>query len=203
MQSLGFMYTDPFSANESTASEAPKDLTRLASTISTCHLCDLSKSRTQSMSGSGSSQAKVMFVDFTVSSSDDNNNGYFTGRSGDTLKKMIQNVLELDTQEVFYTHSVKCKPLNSNMPSPSECDSCKPYLFWQIDFIKPQIIVTLGDNAYYNLTDETDNFEDVRGHVIDFKKYKLIPIYHPQYLLRNPELKKIALKDLKTIKSCI
>jgi len=95
------------------------------------------------------------------------------------------------------------KTLKSNKPSPSEWNSCKAYLFSQIEFIQPKVVVTLGNEAYNCVTEDNDNFDNVRGHVIDFKKYKLVPIYHPQYLLRNPELKKITMNDLKTIKSCL
>ncbi|MFT7005438.1 MAG: uracil-DNA glycosylase family 4, partial [Sulfurimonas sp.] len=73
----------------------------------------------------------------------------------------------------------------------------------QIEFVKPKVIVTLGEEAYFKLTGEENDFQSVRGHVIDFKDYKLIPIYHPQFLLRNPELKRVTLNDLKTIKSCL
>ena len=202
-KALGFEYSDPFSINEASTSELPKNLDQLIQNISSCHLCDLSKSRCQSMSGFGNPNAELMIIDFSVSSSDDSQNTYYTGRSGESLKKMIENVLKLRVEDVYFTHAVKCKTLNSNIPSSSEFDSCKSHLFSQIEFIKPKIIVTLGDNAYYKVTDESDNFEDVRGHVIDFKKYKLIPIYHPGFLLRNPELKKITLNDLKTIKSSL
>ena len=202
-KALGFEYSDPFSINETTINDTPTTLEQLVQNISSCHLCDLSKSRTQSMSGYGNPNAELMIIDFTVSPTDDMQNSYYSGRSGETLKKMIENVLKLSIDDVYFTHAVKCKTLNSNVPSPSEFNSCKSYLFSQIDFIKPKVIVTLGDDAYYKVTDESDNFEDVRGHVIDFKKYKLIPIYHPGYLLRNPELKKITMNDLKTIKSCL
>ena len=202
-KALGFEYSDPFSINETTSNETPKNLEQLVQTISNCHLCDLSKSRTQSMSGYGKRDAKLMIIDFSVSPNEDTQNTYYSGRSGESLRKMIENVLNLEVDDVYFTHAVKCKPLNSNIPSPSEFNSCKSYLFSQIEFVQPEVIVTLGENAYYKVTDESDNFEDVRGHVIDFKKYKLIPIYHPGFLLRNPELKKITLNDLKTIKSCL
>jgi len=202
-KALGFEYSDPFTVNETPVQETPKNLQELAKNINTCHLCDLSKSRTQSMSGYGNPDATLMIVDFNVSSTDDSSNDYYSGRSGETLKKMVENVLGLSVEDIYFTHAVKCKTLNSNTPSPSEFNSCKSYLFTQIDFIKPKIIVTLGEDAYYKVTNESENFEDVRGHVIDFKKYKLIPIYHPQFLLRNPELKKITLNDLKTIKSSL
>ena len=201
LKALGFDYTNPFSINERTSNHTPNSLNELSANISTCHLCDLSKSRSQSMSGYGNQNASLMIIDFSVSSHEDSNNSYFVGRSGETLKKMCENVLELKTDEIYFTHAIKCKPLNSNIPSESEWNSCKSYLFSQIEFVKPRIIVTLGKDTYAKVTGEYENFESVRGHVIDFKNYKLVPIYHPQYLLRNPELKKITLNDLKTIKS--
>jgi DNA polymerase len=203
LKALGFLYSDPFSVNEKNSDEAPLNLQHLAESVSTCHLCDLSKSRTQSMGGYGDESADLMIIDFQVSLSDDTQNAYYTGRSGETLKNMIEKVVGLNIGNVYFTHAIKCKTLNSNIPSSSEWDSCKSYLFSQIEFVKPKVIVTLGNDAYYKVTGEYENFENVRGHVIDFKKYKLIPIYHPQFLLRNPELKKITLNDLKTIKSCL
>jgi DNA polymerase len=202
-KALGFEYSDPFNINEPSANALPTNLQELSQDIKNCHLCDLSKSRKQSMSGYGNQHASLMIIDYTVSSSDDSANAYYTGRSGESLRKMIENVLELRVEDIYFTHAVKCKTLNSNMPSESEFNSCKSYLWTQIDFIKPKVIVTLGEDAYYKVTEERENFSHVRGHVIDFKKYKLIPIYHPSYLLRNPELKKITLGDLKTIKSCL
>ncbi|PHS56814.1 MAG: uracil-DNA glycosylase [Sulfurimonas sp.] len=203
LKALGFEYIDSFSVNQKTSHEKALNLIELAKDISSCHLCDLSKSRTQSMSGFGNTNADLMIIDFNVSLSDDNSNSYYSGRSGETLKKMIENVLKLSINDVYLTHAIKCKALNSNIPSDSEFDSCKNYLFSQINFVKPKVIVTLGEEAYAKVTSENDNFVSVRGHVIDFKDYKLIPIFHPNHLLRNPDDKKITLNDLKTIKSCL
>jgi len=155
------------------------------------------------MPGEGSKSAKLFILDYVVSQAQDTNNSYYSGRSGESLKNMIEKVLGLRTEDVYFTHVVKCKPLQSNQPSPSELESCKQYLFAQLDFVQPDIIVTLGPQAYHALTGDNDNFENVRGHLIDFNKHKLVPIYHPQFLLRNPELKKITLHDLHTIKSCL
>lgn len=189
--------------NNNLSSLKPNNIEQLSKNIQTCYLCDLSKSRSQSMSGYGNPHADLMIIDFSVSMSEDSSNSYYCGRSGEILKNMIENVLELKIEDVYFTHAVKCKPLNSNHPSSSEWESCKDYLFSQIDFVKPKVIVTLGDEAYSYFTNDNEDFETVRGHVIDFKQYKLIPIYHPQYLLRNPEKKRVALNDLKTIKSCL
>jgi len=202
-RALGFEYTNPFSINEKNTHEKPKNLEQLTQNISTCHLCDLSKSRTQSMSGFGNPDAQLMIIDYSVSTNEDTANDYYIGRSGEILTNMLNNVLKLKNCDVYFTHAIKCKPLNSNIPSQSEWNSCKSYLLSQIEFVKPKVIVTLGKDAYAKVTGEEENFQTVRGHVIGFDKYKLIPIYHPQFLLRNPELKKATLNDLKTIKSCL
>jgi len=203
LKALGFNYIDHFNLNEKKEYQKANSFEELTSNIINCHLCDLSKSRTQSMQGFGNTKANLVIIDYMVSQAQDSAKGYYVGRSGETLKNMVERVLKLSIEDVFITHAVKCKPLHANNPSESEWNSCKGYFFAQLDFIQPKVIVTLGEHAYEHLTGEQQNFENVRGHVIDFKSAKLIPIYHPQFLLRNPELKKIALNDLQTIKSCL
>jgi len=204
LKAIGYEYIDHFKINEKSTYRQPNSLQELTKEIQNCHLCDLSKSRKQCMSGYGNQNASLFILDYQVSQAQDSSNNYYSGRSGETLKKMIENVLQVSTQDIYLTHAVKCKPLQSNKPSSSEWNSCKSYLYSQLKFIKPKVIVTLGSQAYTHLTnDSEENFDNVRGHVIDFKEYKLIPIYHPQFLLRNPELKKITLRDLNTIKSTL
>ena len=203
LKSIGFEYIDQFSVNTNSQNEKPLNISQLYQNISLCHLCDLSKSRSQSMGGHGNENANLMIVDYSVSQNDDKSNEYFSGRSGEILKNMIENVLELSIDDIYYTHAVKCKPLNSNIPSSSEWESCKNYLLSQIEFIKPKVIVTLGKEAYAKITSDNEDFEKVRGHLIDFKEYKLVPIHHPSFLLRNPQSKKTTFNDLITIKSCL
>jgi DNA polymerase len=205
LKAIGFNYIDHFDLNEQNDyTQELNSLDDLSKKISRCHLCDLSKSRKQSMVGYGNTNANLVIIDHLVSQAQDNTQEYYAGRSGEILKKMIENVLQLPLDEIYITHTIKCKPLQSNTPSESEWNSCKSYLFSQLELIQPKVIVTLGEDAYSLLTnDKSNNFEDIRGHVIEYKKSKLIPIYHPQYLLRNPELKKITLNDLHTIKSCL
>lgn len=203
LKSLGFEYTDLVSVNQKNLDILPNDINSLHVSISSCHLCDLSKSRRQSMSGYGNADAELMIVDSIVSSSEDDSASYYAGRAGASLRKMVENVLELSIDDVFLTHAVKCKPLGSNKPSESELNSCKPYLYKQIEVIKPKVIVTLGEEAYNIFSQTKEEFNSVRGHIIDLKDYKLVPIYHPQFLLRNPSLKKDTLNDLKIIKSLL
>lgn len=203
LKAVGFEYSDSFLVNQISSNGKPSTIQILSKDIATCHLCDLSKSRTQSMSGFGNPKADIMFIDYVVSMSEDSSNSYYSGRSGEILTNMIENVLGVKTEDVYFTHAIKCKPLSSNMPSASEWDSCKGHLFAQIEFINPKVVVTLGKDAYAKVTSEEDNFQSVRGHVIDCKTYKLVPIYHPSHLLRNPNDKKVAMRDLLTIKSCL
>ncbi len=155
------------------------------------------------MSGFGSVGASVMFIDYVVSEMEDASNSYFTGRSGEMLKKMITNVLELPLEKIYYTHAIKCKPLHLKKELQSEWMTCREYLFSQISFVRPKVIVTLGEESFQTLLGDREPFAQIRGHIIEFKNTKLIPIYHPNFILRNPNMKKIVFNDLKTIKSCL
>ena len=203
LKAVGFEHIDPLTVNLRNDQMLPSDMETLKQMIGTCHLCDLSKSRSQAMPGIGSPDAEVMIVDAYVSMAEDESGHYFAGRSGLSLKKMIENVLKLPAERIFLTHAVKCKPSGSKLPSASEWNSCKPYLFRQIELVDPKIVVALGSDAYRLLTEDTTAFDQVRGQKITFGNRTLIPIYHPQYLLRNPSLKQVTLHDLNTIKSCL
>ena len=201
---MGYRYCDPLIVNrQNVRGELPDDLETLRTLIASCHLCDLGKSRRQSMGGFGTLRARVMFIDAYVSMAEDESGTYFCGRSGDSLVKMITNVLELTLDDVYLTHTVKCKAAGVNVPSASEYNSCKPYWKKELALVRPDVIVTLGPDAYTLVTEDRTPFEQVRGHRIDFAGADLVPIYHPQFLLRNPSLKKETLFDLQTIKALL
>lgn len=204
LRSLGYKYVDPISPNVPTvATTLPSSISQLNQTISQCHLCDLSKSRRQSMSGYGNANARIMFVDAFVSAAEDEANAYYTGRSGAMLRDMIEKVLGLSIEEVYMTHAVKCKPFGFQIPSGSECNSCYPYLSKQIEMISPNIIVALGNDAYSILSDGAEDFEVLKGQFIPYGNALLIPVYHPTFLLRNPSYKKDAMRDLQAIKGAL
>jgi DNA polymerase len=203
LKAIGFNYIDPVTINVKNDQSLPIQLAPLHQMIATCHLCDLSKSRSRAMPGSGNPDAEVLIVDAYVSMAEDESGTYFAGRSGATLKKMIENVLQIPYESVYITHAVKCKPSGTKTPSPSEWNSCKPYLFKQIELVRPKVIIALGADAYSLLTDDDASFEQVRGQKIAFGSHTLIPIHHPQFLLRNPSQKQVTFHDLQTIKSCL
>lgn len=205
LKALGFNYVDPISPNKNPGqtSSLPNSYDILTETIRGCHLCDLSKSRSQSMCGQGSLHPKILFLDAFVSSAEDESNTYYTGRSGVMLRDMIEKVLGLSIDDVYITHAVKCKPFGFQQPSSSECSSCSPFLHKQLEILSPKIIVTLGFDAHMLLTHDTSDFDRIRGQKIPFGNFHIIPIYHPTFLLRNPSLKKETMRDLQTIKEAL
>lgn len=205
LKSLGFDYCDPIIVNDrNDTGELPNDLDALRAIVRTCHMCDLGKLRRHPMSGTGTSEARVMIIDAYVSMAQDESGDYFAGRSGATLQSMIANVLQLEKAAVYLTHAVKCKAAGTNRPSASECGSCKPYWRKEFELVRPDVVVVLGPEAYRLVTGDETPFEQVRGHGIDFEQgARLVPIYHPQHLLRNPSLKKIAFFDLQNIKAAL
>lgn len=202
LKSIGYEFVDPIHLNQNRSGSAilPENLDSLIKMVSDCQLCDLSKSRRQSMVGSGSSQSKLFILDAYVSPVEDESNSYYPGRTGTMLKDMIEKVLTLNINDVYFTHAVKCKPFGFQHPSTSECNSCSPYLQKQLEIVAAPVIVTLGADAYRLLTHDESDFEKVRGHLIPFMNKVIVPIYHPSHLLRNPSLKADTMRDLLLIK---
>lgn len=203
LKALGYTYCDPITPNPNTSATLPSSLMQLHESIAQCHLCDLSKSRRQSMSGYGNAKASLMVVDAFVSAAEDESNSYYTGRSGVMLRDMIEKVLHLSIEDVFLTHAVKCKPFGFQVPSQSECQSCSPYLMRQIELISPKIIVTLGEDAYRILSHDSGDFSQICGQLIPYGNAKMIALHHPTFLFRNPSFKKEAMLHLQIIKEAL
>jgi len=145
-----------------------------------------------------------MFVGEAPGAYEDEMGRPFVGRAGELLTKIINNVLELDRSDVYIANIVKCRPPNNATPTQEIADSCKGYLFKQIEFIKPKIIVALGATAYKYLTNDLDaKITKIRGNLIDWGGIKLMPTYHPSYLLRNPSAKKEVFVDMKNVKALL
>jgi DNA polymerase len=201
---IGFCYTSsiPYCNDEPNLS-LPHNLEELQKQANSCHLCQLSKSRTNVVFGEGNLQARLMFVGEGPGATEDSMGKPFVGKSGELLTKMIENVLLLKREDVYIANIVKCRPPNNRTPHEEEAYTCLPYIQKQIELIKPQIIVSLGATAYRYLTNDTTSITKIRGTIHTQNEYKLIPTYHPSYLLRNPSAKKEVFEDLKLIKSLL
>ena len=201
LKQLGYKYTNVTAFKEEEPNLAlPDTLDKLKKQALECHLCNLSKSRTQVVFGEGKSNADIMFVGEAPGATEDSNGKPFVGRSGDLLTKMIENVLLIPRSEVYITNIVKCRPADNAEPTPSEAHTCHPYLLKQLALIKPKIVVALGATAYHYLSGDDSPISKVRGTVHTQEGYTLIPTYHPAYLLRNPSAKKEVFEDLKLVK---
>ena len=204
LKQLGYRYTSvtPYQEEEPNFS-LPNTLDALHKQAADCHMCMLSKSRSKVAFGEGHMNADIMFVGDMPSNSDDSVGKVFTDRSGEMLTKMIENVLKMQKSDVYITNILKCRALDTQIPSPTHAHTCHPYLLKQIELIKPKIIVTLGQTAYHYLTGNDSELTKIRGIIDKQESYTIIPTYHPNYLLRNPSVKKDALEDLKKIKSLL
>ncbi len=201
LKQLGYRYTDIAPSNlEADTPELPHTLSALRQTVETCHLCTLSKSRHRTVFGEGNEQAGVMFIGEGPGATEDSTGRPFVGRAGELLTKMIENVLLIPRSEVYIANIVKCRPPGNRVPTESEAFTCRPYLFRQIEIIRPRIVVTLGATAYRYLTNDTAPISRVRGNTIQTDTYTLVPTFHPSYLLRNPSAKKEAFVDMKKVK---
>jgi len=204
LKQLGYNYTSVnIFKEEEPDLTLPNTLDSLEKQAKECHLCELSKSRNKVVFGEGSLAANVMIVGDAPSNSDDSAGKVFTGRSGDLLTKMLENVLGLSRKEVYITNVLKCRALDTQSPSPTFAHTCHPYLLKQIELIQPKIIIAFGELAYQYLTGDDSTLEKVRGSVHEKEGYKVVPTYHPNYLLRNPSAKKEVFEDLLNVKSLL
>ena len=204
LKQLGYSYTSvvPFKEDEPDLT-LPNTLDKLQKQARECHLCQLSKSRTNVVFGEGNTNADIMFVGEAPGSNEDASGKPFVGRSGELLTKMIEKVLFIQREDVYITNIVKCRPRDNAEPTPTEAHTCQPYLLKQIELIQPKFIVALGATAYHYLSGDETNISKVRGTIHKQDGYTLIPTYHPSYLLRNPSAKKDVFEDLKMLKDLI
>jgi len=201
LKQLGYLYTSvvPFKEEEPNLT-LPNTLKKLKKQVLECHLCQLSKSRTNVVFGEGNTNAEIMFVGEAPGSTEDSSGKLFVGRSGELLTKMIEKVLLIRREDVYITNIVKCRPRDNVEPTPTEAHTCQPYLLKQIELIQPKFIVALGATAYHYLSGDETNISKIRGTIHKQDGYTLIPTYHPSYLLRNPSAKKDVFEDLKMLK---
>ncbi len=205
-KSIGYEYIeDEIINNSQPLVPSPiNNMEELKKVVMDCTLCELAKSRKNVVFGEGDENSDILFIGEGPGAMEDEMGKPFVGNSGEMLTRIIENVLDLKREDIFIANIVKCRPPDNRVPSLDEVELCKGYLFSQIEFIKPKIIVTLGGTAYKYLTNDSKSYiSKVRGETINFKNMILIPTFHPSYLLRKPSMKKVALIDFLKIKRLI
>jgi uracil-DNA glycosylase family 4 len=168
--------------------------------IGDCTRCKLhTLGRTQVVFGVGNPDADLMFVGEAPGGDEDVQGIPFVGRAGQLLTKIIE-AIDLTRDDVYIANVIKCRPPGNRNPEPDEIETCEPFLFQQIDIIEPKIIVTLGKFAAQTLLRTDAPISRIRGRVFDYRGAKLIPTFHPAYLLRNPSSKREVWEDMKLVK---
>jgi uracil-DNA glycosylase family 4 len=180
--------------------------------ICNCTRCPLGLTRINFVFGVGNPGARLMFVGEGPGFDEDHKGEPFIGRAGQLLNKIIE-AMGMLRSDVYIANIVKCHPMkdpsdnelraNDRPPTAEEMACCMPYLERQIDIIKPAVICTLGTTASHGLLKVDTVIGKLRGKIVDYKQYKLMPTYHPAALLRNPALKRDVWEDMKQIKSIL
>jgi uracil-DNA glycosylase family 4 len=166
--------------------------------IGDCTRCKLHKGRTKIVFGTGNPNAELMFVGEGPGRDEDLSGEPFVGRAGKLLTDMIK-AMGLQREDVYISNVVKCRPPENRLPEKDEIATCSPFLMRQIDVIKPKVICTLGSCSAQTLLQTTQGISKLRGEWFDFRNAKLMPTYHPAYLLRNPAAKPEVWKDLQKV----
>jgi DNA polymerase len=178
--------TEPFSTPVLAREEKIQRLAAIdANEVTGCTRCDLCQRRTRTVFGEGDPDARIMFIGEGPGEEEDLSGRPFVGRAGQKLNDMIR-AMGLRREDVFIANLVKCRPPNNRVPDPVEVATCTPYLERQIEIVRPQVIVTLGlPAAKYMLNDSALKMGRIRGIWRLWRGIKLMPTYHPAYLLRS------------------
>ena len=171
--------------------------------IGDCTRCKLhQQGRTQIVFGVGHPNADLMFVGEAPGADEDIQGIPFVGRAGQLLTKIIE-AIGLTRDQVYIANVIKCRPPGNRNPDPDEVDQCEPFLFQQIDIIKPKVIVALGKFAAQSLLRTSEPITRIRGREYKYRDAILMPTYHPAYLLRNPASKREVWEDMKRVRAIL
>ena len=168
-----------------------------------CTRCKLhTLGRKQVVFGVGNPNADLMFVGEAPGADEDVQGEPFVGRAGQLLTKIIE-AIDLKREDVYIANVIKCRPPQNRNPEPDEVEQCEPFLFRQIDAIKPKVIVALGKFAAQCLLKTEAPISSLRGREFAYRDAVLIPTFHPAYLLRNPAAKREVWEDMKRVRAIL
>ena len=184
------------------AGDAGTLLPMIRADIGDCTRCKLHTGRNQIVFGVGNPSADLLFVGEAPGADEDMQGVPFVGRAGQLLTKIIE-AIGLTRDEVYIANVIKCRPPGNRNPEPDEVEQCEPFLFRQIDAIKPKVIVALGKFAAQSLLRSAEPISKLRGREFPFRDAVLMPTFHPAYLLRNPSAKREVWDDMKRVRELL
>ena len=184
------------------AATAEERLRLIREELGDCTRCKLHGGRKNLVFGVGNPDAALMFVGEAPGRDEDIQGIPFVGRAGQLLTRIIE-AIDLRREDVYIANVIKCRPPDNRNPEPDEVRTCEPFLFAQIDAIRPRVIVAMGSFAARTLLRTEDAISRLRGRVYEFRGARLIPTFHPAFLLRSPDRKRDVWEDMKKVRSIL
>jgi uracil-DNA glycosylase len=170
--------------------------------IGNCTRCKLYKGRKTIVFGEGNPSAELMLIGEAPGADEDIQGRPFVGRAGQLLMQMIK-AIQFERKDVFIANVLKCRPPGNRPPEPDEVHSCSPFLWKQIDIIKPKVVLALGTFSAQLLLNSKSSISFLRNRVYEMPFAKVIATYHPSFLLRSPQKKPEAWEDLKLVRKTL
>ncbi len=192
----------PATASPPPSHLAPPTLAAVREELGDCRRCKLAAGRIHIVFGQGDPKAALMFVGEAPGADEDEQGLAFVGKAGQLLTKIIE-AIGLTRDQVFIANVIKCRPPQNRNPEPDEIEACQPFLERQIDAIRPQVIVGLGKFGGQWLLKTAEPISRIRGRLGEYRGIKVMPTYHPAYLLRNPGAKKEVWEDMKMVRALL
>lgn len=180
------------------ARESPATMTELQADVRHCQRCALAETRTNIVFGEGDVNARLVFVGEGPGYEEDQKGQPFVGAAGRLLTKIIR-AMHLERSQVYICNIIKCRPPQNRNPKKEEIEACLPFLVRQLQTINPDFICALGTFAAQTLLETTEPISRLRGRFFELAGIKIMPTYHPAYLLRNPEKKRDVWEDIQKL----
>lgn len=182
-----------------TLPESKETLEEIRADIGNCTRCPLHEGRTKIVHSTGSLNADLMFIGEAPGADEDAKGEPFVGRAGQLLNKIIE-AIGMKREDVFIGNINRCRPPGNRTPTLPEAETCKPFLLREISVVRPKVIVVLGNTACQNLLNTKVGITKLRGNFQDYYGVKVMPTFHPAYLLRDPSKKRETWEDMKIVR---
>jgi len=179
--------------------ESNETLEKIRADIGNCTRCPLYEGRTQIVHSTGNVNANLMFVGEAPGADEDAQGVPFVGRAGQLLTKIIESI-GFKRGDVFIGNINRCRPPGNRAPTLQEAHTCRPFLQREIAVVQPKVIVVLGNTALHNLLDTKVGITKLRGEFHDYMGIKVMPTFHPAFLLRDPRKKREVWEDMKKVR---
>ena len=187
-----------WAAAEAPPETGPETLEEIRNHLGDCQRCRLAGGRSQIVFGQGNPRARLVFVGEGPGADEDRQGLAFVGAAGQLLTKII-TAMNMTREAVYICNVIKCRPPGNRNPETDEIEACRPFLERQLTAIAPEVICTLGSFAAQTLLGTTAPISRLRGRFHAYNGIKLMPTFHPAYLLRNPDQKRAVWEDIQKI----